>query len=199
VAEPDYVDEAAHAAVRIAMTTPAAVAALADLDWSTWATLALDAARGVIPPGHSPDPAVYAVVDLMPMRVTHAVVFDAVNHLVDPALCSDCADEFTTEVEREANRRPDDEGWPVPYLRRKPCLTCRVRYAYGNESRCDPCRLAHQRQRNATRDRARGTRQARGYDAPHDAYRREVTRRLDAGSPSRVGAAGGRSARATDG
>ena len=35
------------------------------------------------------------------------------------------------------------------------------------------------------RDRARGTRQARGYDAAHDALRRDYQRRMDAGESFR--------------
>jgi 5-methylcytosine-specific restriction endonuclease McrA len=51
------------------------------------------------------------------------------------------------------------------------CLDCPTRISSG--SRCARC--------TRERDRARGTRQQRGYDAAYDATRRELQQRMDAG------------------
>lgn len=56
----------------------------------------------------------------------------------------------------------------------RPCLGCpRIIPADSPRGRCPDCRREW--------DRARGTRQARGYDASHDRARAEIQARIDAG------------------
>jgi hypothetical protein len=62
-------------------------------------------------------------------------------------------------------------GLDAADVAKRPCLDCPTLIASG--SRCTSC--------ERKRDRGRGTRQNRGYDAAYDATRRDYQRRLDQG------------------